>query len=302
MTTASQVSSAIFHAHQDLLIADNVIAKPPTFFSEDPIYQAAKIACYRLGFIEKDAECLAKAWVKMVSTESVINPSRWPDEINYFDMPSWPRENSFTACPKNLGLYVVAPNAEWIKRLVELKVPTIQLRFKSNNLVEIESEVIQAIEACQNSSSHLYINDHWSLAIKHRAYGVHLGQEDLDSADLELIKNAGLRLGISTHGYAEMIRADQFSPSYIALGAIFPTTLKKMETSPQGLGRLSAYSQLLRHYPLVGIGGVDQSNLSSVLKSGVGSAAVVRAVINSDNPMMAVEELKNQFSSYQIIS
>jgi thiamine-phosphate pyrophosphorylase len=236
----------------------------------------------------------------MITIEGTINPSRWPDRIQYFDTPTWPRTNAYPTTPKKLGLYVVAPNAEWIKKLVNLKVPTVQLRFKSDDLSKIESEIIKSIEICNGSMTNLYINDHWSLAVKHKAYGVHLGQEDLDSANLELIRTSGLRLGISTHGYAEMIRADEFSPSYIALGAIFPTTLKKMETSPQGLGRFYAYSQLMSHYSLVGIGGVDQNNISAVLASGIGSAAVVRAVINSENPDLAVQELKRKFNHDEV--
>jgi thiamine-phosphate pyrophosphorylase len=56
----------------------------------------------------------------------------------------------------------------------------------------------------------------------------------LADANLDLIREAGLRLGISTHGYAEMVHADRFCPSYIAMGAIFPTNLKQMPTAPQG--------------------------------------------------------------------
>jgi thiamine-phosphate pyrophosphorylase len=97
-------------------------------------------------------------------------------------------------------------------------------------------------------------------------------------APLEKIHAAGLRLGLSTHGYAEMLKADAASPSYLALGAVFPTTLKRMATAPQGTGRLNAYAALMQHHSLVGIGGIDEARIPLVLQSGVGSIAVVRAI------------------------
>ena len=133
----------------------------------------------------------------------------------------------------------------------------------------------------------LFINDHWRVAIGAGAYGVHLGQEDLDELgtdELNEIREAGLRLGVSTHGYAEMLRADAVSPSYIAMGAVFPTTLKRMATVPQGLARLDAYARLTRGYPQVAIGGIDEPRLASVLATGVGSVAVVRAIVAADDP------------------
>ena len=136
----------------------------------------------------------------------------------------------------------------------------------------------------------LFINDHWQAAIDAGAYGVHLGQEDMADAPLDKIRQAGLRLGLSTHGYAEMMLADQVSPSYLALGAVFPTTLKRMATVPQGTGRLHAYARLMSHVPLVAIGGIDLDKLPTVLASGVGSVAVVRAITGAEHPEQAAEK------------
>ena len=166
-------------------------------------------------------------------------------------------------------------------------VPTVQLRFKSSDPQAIQAEVRAAVAAVQGTQALLFINDHWQAAIDAGAYGLHLGQEDVEAltaAELQAIRNAGLRLGISTHGYAEMLRADALSPSYIALGAVFPTTLKRMATAPQGLARLNAYARLMQGTPLVAIGGIDTPRLADVLASGVGSVAVVRALIGADNP------------------
>jgi thiamine-phosphate pyrophosphorylase len=148
--------------------------------------------------------------------------------------------------------------------------------------------------AVQGTGALLFINDHWRVAIDAGAYGIHLGQEDLDALkadELQALRNSGLRLGVSTHGYAEMVRADAVGPSYIAMGAVFPTTLKKMATAPQGVGRLGVYARLMRHYPQVAIGGIGAEQFAQVLATGVGSIAVVRALVNAADPESAAAQL-----------
>lgn len=283
MITHNLMVDAIIAAHPGLaLTVDST--QPEVFHSDAPVYRAAKQACLALGFIEPDAECLANAWQTMTERTGHFNASAWPDDPADFGMRPWPRQDAFAACPHKLGLYAVLPDAAWVARMARAGVPTVQLRFKSDDTRAIEREVSAAVQAVQGTDALLFINDHWQAAIAAGAYGVHLGQEDLELADLQAIRVAGLRLGLSSHGYAEMLRADRFSPSYLAMGAVFPTTLKRMVTAPQGTGRLSAYARLMRDCPLVAIGGIDRSTLSDVLSSGVGSVAVVRALVAAEQP------------------
>lgn len=113
-------------------------------------------------------------------------------------------------------------------------VRTIQLRIKDQRENAVETDIAQAIALGRHYQARLFINDYWQLAIKHRAYGVHLGQEDLDTADLSAISAAHLRLGLSTHDDIEMDRALSYRPSYIALGHIFPTQTKLMPSALRG--------------------------------------------------------------------
>ncbi|MBZ4317655.1 thiamine phosphate synthase, partial [Mycobacterium tuberculosis] len=64
--------------------------------------------------------------------------------------------------------------------------------------------MIAAIALGRRYHARLFINDYWQLAIKHQAYGVHLGQEDLETTDLSAIRQAGLRLGVSPHDDMEI--------------------------------------------------------------------------------------------------
>ena len=160
----------------------------------------------------------------------------------------------------------------------------------------ISREVQAAVQAVQGTDALLFINDHWQEAIAAGAYGVHLGQEDLGTANLDAIRQAGLRLGLSTHGYAEMCLADTHAPSYMAMGAVFPTTLKRMKTAAQGTGRLHAYAQLLREYPLVAIGGIDEARFADVRRTGVGSIAVVRALVAAADPEGVARDLMRRLA------
>jgi thiamine-phosphate pyrophosphorylase len=288
---------AIVNAHRNALALD---AAPSGSVNAGAgvghaVYRAARQACERMGFIAIDADCVAKAWQKQSERTGRFDATQWPTEPIDFGILPMPRGNSFAPCPQQLGLYAVLPDAAWVGRMARAGVPTVQLRFKSEDAGAIQREVQAAVQAVQGTGALLFINDHWQAAIAAGAYGVHLGQEDLDTADLNAIRQAGLRLGLSTHGYAEMCRADAHAPSYIAMGAVYPTTLKRMTTAAQGTGRLSAYASLLRDYPLVAIGGIDAARLPEVMASGVGSVAVVRALVAASDPEAEAGQLKDEF-------
>jgi thiamine-phosphate pyrophosphorylase len=193
----------------------------------------------------------------------------------------------FTALTGPIGFYPVVPTAAWVERLLGWGVRTIQLRAKSvdHTPSEIEREVKAAIEAGKRwPQSQVFINDHWQLALAHRAYGVHLGQEDMAVADLAALRDAGIRLGLSTHTPEELARARKAQPSYLAIGPIYPTTLKVMPYEPVGLERLALWAKQAAPYPVVAIGGISLALLPGVLACGVDGAAVVSAVTLADDP------------------
>lgn len=201
------------------------------------------------------------------------------------------RALTFPATSPRLGLYPVVDTVEWIERLLETGVRTIQLRIKDKADSDVESQIVEAIALGRRYNARLFINDYWRLALKHDAYGVHLGQEDLDIADLAAISKAGLRLGISTHDNMEMDRALSVAPSYIALGHVFPTQTKQMPSSPQGLITLAEHIKTLGPYSTVAIGGISLERASAVLATGVGSIAVVSAITQADDWRKATEQL-----------
>jgi hydroxymethylpyrimidine kinase/phosphomethylpyrimidine kinase/thiamine-phosphate diphosphorylase len=195
---------------------------------------------------------------------------------------------------KALGIYPVVDSVQWLKVLLPTGVRIMQLRVKEGSPAEIRQQITQAIALTRDTHCQLFINDYWEWAIELGAYGVHLGQEDLDTADLVAIKQAGLRIGISTHGYAEIQRVKKLKPSYIALGHIFPTTTKDMPSNPQGVARLANYVPLCDGIPTVAIGGISLSRVNAVAQTQVNSIAVVTAITQANDPVSAYHQLAEE--------
>jgi len=199
--------------------------------------------------------------------------------------------DAFPPTAAQLGLYPVVDSVEWIARLLDAGVRTLQLLIKDRAEHEVEQQIIDAIALGKRYQARLFINDYWRLAIKHQAYGVHLGQEDLDIADLDAIHAAGLRLGLSTHDDAELERALAEQPSYIALGHVFPTRTKVMPSAPQGLAELTRHLARLQGISTVAIGGISLDRAPQVLATGVGSIAVVSAITQASDWRAATHQL-----------
>ena len=187
----------------------------------------------------------------------------------------------FPPVPFRLGLYPVVDSVQWIERLLDAGVRTLQLRIKDRRDEEVEADVVAAIALGRRYNARLFINDYWRLAIKHQAYGVHLGQEDLQATDLSAIRAAGLRLGVALAA----------RPSYIALGHVFPTQTKQMPSAPQGLEQLARHVERLADYPTVAIGGISLARAPAVIATGVGSIAVVSAITQAADWRLATAQL-----------
>ena len=180
--------------------------------------------------------------------------------------------------------YPVVDSLKWVKRLTALGVGTIQLRAKELNDSEAPQLVSDALEATKGTPTKLVVNDYWRAAIVAGAQHLHLGQEDLAEADLGEIRNARLTLGISTHDDAELETALRANPDYVALGPIFPTTLKSMRFAPQGIPKITEWKNRIGDIPLVAIGGIKLEQATEIFAAGADSIAVVSDVTQNADP------------------
>ncbi|WP_315767264.1 MULTISPECIES: thiamine phosphate synthase [unclassified Bradyrhizobium] len=180
--------------------------------------------------------------------------------------------------------YPVVDSLAWVERLTQLGVGTVQLRAKNLNDGEALQIVTDALAITKGSNTKLVVNDYWRAAVVAGAAHVHLGQEDLVDADVAAIKEAGLTLGLSTHDDAELATALTAKPDYIALGPIFPTTLKAMRFAPQGIPKITEWKQRVGDIPLVAIGGIKLEQAADIFAAGADSIAVVSDVTQNADP------------------
>lgn len=180
--------------------------------------------------------------------------------------------------------YLIVDSAEWVARLLPCGVRLVQLRIKDKPDAMIRAEIKEAKALCERYGTQLIVNDFWQQAIDAGCDYIHLGQGDLATADFSPIRRAGVKFGVSTHDEAELFRALETEPDYVALGPIYPTILKTMAFAPQGLPRITEWKKKIGEIPLVAIGGITLARVAGVLEAGADSAAVVSDITRNAAP------------------
>ena len=186
--------------------------------------------------------------------------------------------------------YPIFDSADWVSRALAVGVRMIQLRMKDASDEALRAEIARARDLARQASAILVVNDHWRLAIELGCDWLHLGQEDLDGADLSAIRAAGLRLGVSTHDGAELDRALSVGPDYVALGPVWPTILKKMPWAPQGLDRVAEWKRRVDAVPLVAIGGLTPERGRAALDAGADVVSAVTDITLNPDPEARMRE------------
>ena len=187
-------------------------------------------------------------------------------------------------------VYPIVDSARWVARLLPLGVQLVQLRIKDRSAADLRSEIREAKGLCARAGAQLIVNDYWLLAMAEGCDFVHLGQGDLETADVPALRKAGVRIGISTHDHVELARALALEPDYLALGPIYPTVLKVMPWSPQGLERITEWKRRAGDIPLVAIGGLTVERLPGVFGAGADVAAVVNDIVSNPDPEARARE------------
>lgn len=185
--------------------------------------------------------------------------------------------------------YPIFDSSEWLARLLPLGIKLVQIRIKDMPDDDLRREIKTARELCATHDCTLVVNDYWQIAIEEKCDFIHLGQEDLDSADIPAIRKAGLRIGISTHDRAELERAMALEPDYIALGPIYPTILKKMKWHEQGVEKLSKWRSLIGQTPLIAIGGMNIERAAGAFDAGADVVSAVTDITLNKDPEARVK-------------
>ncbi len=180
--------------------------------------------------------------------------------------------------------YPIFDDVSWLHRMLPLGVKLVQLRVKDKPDEELRRQIGESKTLCDRHGATLIVNDYWQLAIETGCDWVHLGQGDLDDADLLAIRNAGIKIGVSTHDRDELDRALAMSPDYVALGPIYPTILKKMKWHQQGLEKLTEWRGLIGKTPLIAIGGFTVERAEGAFQAGADVVSAVTDITLNDDP------------------
>ncbi len=181
-------------------------------------------------------------------------------------------------------------HSDWIRRMLPLGVKLVQLRIKDQPDDVVRQEIDQSQALCRKHGAVLVVNDYWQAAIDAGCDWVHLGQEDLDEADLTAIRKAGLKLGVSTHDDDELDRVLSMDPDYVALGPVYPTILKKMKWHQQGLPRVTEWKARVGDTPLVAIGGMSVERAAGVFDAGADIVSAVTDITLNADPETRVQQ------------
>ena len=186
--------------------------------------------------------------------------------------------------------YPIVDSAAWVARLVGVGARLIQLRVKDQDETAVARETREALAICAKTGAALVVNDYWRIAIDEGAPWIHLGQGDLDNADVGAIRKAGVKLGVSTHNDAELARALKLDPDYVALGPIYFTRLKAMAFAPQGVERIGEWKRRIGAIPLVAIGGLNVERAKLCLAAGADVVSVVTDITLHPDPEARARE------------
>jgi len=180
--------------------------------------------------------------------------------------------------------YPIFDTSDWLEQLLPLGIRVVQIRIKDKSEAETRQEIQRSQELCEKYQCRLIVNDYWKIALELGCDFVHLGQEDLDGADVSMLKKSDVRFGVSTHSEEELERALALDPDYIALGPVYPTILKKMPWQPQGLERVTQWKKQIGDLPLIGIGGINLDRAPGVFQAGADSVAMVTDITLNPDP------------------
>ncbi len=144
----------------------------------------------------------------------------------------------------------------------------------------------------------LIVNDRVEVARAAGADGVHLGQDDLDTARARAVLGPDKLIGVSAGTAAEAARVDKALSDYVGIGSLYATPTKADAGAPIGVAGLSALAAALAPLPAVAIGGIGAGNAAEVMASGAADGiAVVSAICGAEDPEAAARALRREIAA-----
>lgn len=166
----------------------------------------------------------------------------------------------------------------------------VQLREKELNDEDFLREALELSTLCKRYRVPFFINDNVDVAIRCHADGIHLGQEDMQAAQVRQRVGPDMMIGVSVHSVAEALEAVRNGADCLGAGAVFATSTKTdVQTMPRET--LRAICQAV-NIPVVAIGGINKENIAALSGTGVDGVALVSAIFGADDIEGACRELR----------
>ncbi len=202
-------------------------------------------------------------------------------------------------CDKNdLVLYAVTDRA-WLKeetlynqveKAIKGGVTFVQLREKNLDEESFLDEALKIQSLCKKYNIPFVINDNVEIAKKINADGVHVGQSDMEAADVRAILGEDKILGVSAQTVEQARLAEKMGADYLGVGAVFPTG-SKADADDVSFDTLKEICSAVS-IPVVAIGGIGAHNVSALAGSGISGIAVISAIFGAEDIESATKKLK----------
>lgn len=196
-----------------------------------------------------------------------------------------------------MTLYAVTDSAwvgkqtlvEQVKDALEGGITFLQLREKSLNQEEFLQEALEIKQLATAYKVPFVINDDIEIAKQMDADGVHVGQDDMSPREVRKILGADKIVGVSVHNIEEAVLAQEAGADYLGLGAIFPTTTKK-DAKPINQDFIKEICDSVT-IPVVGIGGINESNMNLLYGTHLDGVALVSAIFGAKDIKQETKKL-----------
>lgn len=184
--------------------------------------------------------------------------------------------------------------SELVSAAVKAEVSLVQIREKhlsASKVFELASRIAQITK---NSQTLLLINDRADIALAAGADGVHLTANSLPVSVVRRTFPPNFIVGASTHSLAEVNQAAESGANFVTFSPIFATPSKaNYDLPPHGLGKLQEVGKAVEDFPVIALGGIDETNFSAVLQAGARGIAAIRFLNDPQNLSKIVSKIRN---------
>ena len=178
-------------------------------------------------------------------------------------------------------------------RIAKTELNIIQYRDKENDFETMLNIASKLKNICDKYNKIFIINDYPKLAKKINADGVHVGENDTSINICRNILSSNQIVGTSNNNISEIKKSIKKNVDYIAIGKIFPTsTMGKKDRNVVGIDILKQAKKITK-IPIVGIGGINQTNVESVKNTGADAICIVSEITKAKNPEQVINNINN---------